>query len=56
MISDVVYAAVLGIVQVFLGLWALVLGLGFVLSLREDVGDARKSSIADSHSSKGAFE
>jgi hypothetical protein len=44
MISDLVFAAVLGIVLVFVGLWALVLGLGFILSLRDDVGDARKSS------------
>jgi hypothetical protein len=36
MTSDFICSTILAMMAFFLGLWALVLGIGFVLSLRDD--------------------
>ena len=42
MSSDVMYTAILTMALLFMGLWASILALGFVLSLRDDAAQERK--------------
>jgi len=43
MTSDFLYSTIVGMMAFFFGLWTLVLGVGFILSLREEVVPAEDS-------------